>query len=182
MCPNFSNPEVKKEFDELTSMFGENMAYLLWDRNNGHNLDKAPNGQSSKLYKSLLDLADRRTAFTIKAKTLTSNFKEWFGNSQVVDENGEPLIQDNTFISESKQLKSIFNSGEYNRNSDNIYDSKTLNTIENRRQTQINGSISNEIKSNFENFFPDLAFYNDEQREAVASLVENGNVQITCKF
>ena len=109
MCPNFSNPEVKKEFDELTSMFGENMAYLLWDRNNGHNLDKAPNGQSSKLYKSLLDLTDRRTAFTIKAKTLTSNFKEWFGNSQVVDENGEPLVvYHGSVYNDKKTLYSLY--------------------------------------------------------------------------
>lgn len=182
MCPNFSNPKIRQEFDELTSMFGEDMAYLLWDRNNGHHLDKAPNGQPSKLYKGLLELSDKKTALTIKARTLSSNFKEWFGNSQVVDENGEPLLQNNSFVSERNQVKSIFNSGEYNRNSDNIYDSKALNSVENRRQTQINGSMSQEILSNFETFFPNNAFYNDDQRQVVASMVERGELQITCKF
>lgn len=182
MCPNFNLPGVRQEFDELQLMFGEDMAYLLWNRNNGYHLDKAPNGQSSKLFKGLLDLTVRKNALTIKARTLTSNFKEWFGNSQVVDENGEPLIQNNGFVSESNQIKSIFNSGEYNRNSDNIYDSTALNTVENRRQTQINGSMSQEILSNFENYFPDYAFYNDDQRQIVASMVESGKLQITCKF
>ena len=31
------------------------MAYLLWDRNNGYALDKAPNGADSRLFKALLD-------------------------------------------------------------------------------------------------------------------------------
>lgn len=182
ICPNFSIDSVKKNFDELQSMFGEDMAYLLWNRNNGYHLDKAPNGQSSKLFKGLLDLTDRKTALTIKAKTLSNNFKEWFGNSQVVDENGEPLLENNSFVSESNQIKSIFNSGEYNRNNDNIYDSRTLNTVENRRQTQINGSMSQEILSNFESYFPDYAHYNDEQRQVVASNVEQGTIQITCSI
>lgn len=273
MCPNFNLPGVRQEFDELQLMFGEDMAYLLWNRNNGYHLDKAPNGQSSKLFKGLLDLTVRKNALTIKARTLTSNFKEWFGNSQVVDENGEPLLVYHTtrnefdsfykgdllhyfsdkpleryggiimpvflnienmgimedhdirknnptyemwgkeyqefikshdgflntvtsknasydilkdvnsyLVRSSYQIKSIFNSGEYNRNSDNIYDSTTLNTVENRRQTQINGSMSQEILSNFENYFPDYAFYNDDQRQIVASMVESGKLQITCKF
>jgi hypothetical protein len=273
MCPNFSLKDVRQEFDELQSMFGEDMAYLLWNRNNGYHLDKAPNGKSSKLFMGLLDLTDRNTALTIKAKTLSNKFKEWFGNSQVVDENGEPLIvyhttrnkfdsfykgdllhyfsdqpldryggiimpvflniQDmgiledhdirknnpeyemwgkeyqnfmkskdgflntvtskntsydvlkdiNSYIAKSSnQIKSIFNSGEYDRNNDNIYDSKTLNTIENRHQTEINGSMSQEILSNFEAYFPDYAFYNDDQRQIVASMVDKGELQITCSI
>ena len=47
-CPNFSNKQVKQEFDELVQAVGEDMAYLLWDRNNGYALDKAPNGADSR--------------------------------------------------------------------------------------------------------------------------------------
>ena len=54
-CPNFSNKQVKQEFEELVQAVGEDMAYLLWDRNNGYALDKAPNGADSRLFKDLLD-------------------------------------------------------------------------------------------------------------------------------
>jgi hypothetical protein len=49
-CPLLSNPDVKKEFDELVELFGENMAYYLWDKSNGNGLELAPNGASSKLF------------------------------------------------------------------------------------------------------------------------------------
>ena len=54
-CPNFSNKQVKQEFEELVQAVGEDMAYLLWDRNNGYALDKAPNGADSRLFEELLD-------------------------------------------------------------------------------------------------------------------------------
>ena len=102
-CPNLSNKKVKQEFDELTSLFGEDAAYFLWDKNNGYSLDKAPNGANSILFKSLLDNynGDRQAALKAKAKVYTSSFMNWFGDwtkedktdvSKVVDENGEPLV------------------------------------------------------------------------------------------
>lgn len=102
-CPNLSNKKVKQEFDELTSLFGEDAAYFLWDKNNGYSLDKAPNGADSILFKSLLDNynRDRQAALKAKAKVYTSSFTNWFGDwtkenktdvSKVVDENGEPLV------------------------------------------------------------------------------------------
>ena len=62
-CPNFSNKQVKQEFEELVQAVGEDMAYLLWDRNNGYALDKAPNG------------ADSRKPFRRKEKCICSNLK-----------------------------------------------------------------------------------------------------------
>lgn len=102
-CPNLSNKKVKQEFDELTSLFGEDAAYFLWDKNNGYSLDKAPSGADSILFKSLLDNynGDRQAALKAKAKVYTSNFTNWFGDwtkedktdvSKIVDDNGEPLI------------------------------------------------------------------------------------------
>ena len=81
-CPNLSNKKVKQEFDELTSLFGEDAAYFLWDKNNGYSLDKAPNGADSILFKSLLDNynGDRQAALKAKAKVYTSNFINWFGD------------------------------------------------------------------------------------------------------
>lgn len=103
ICPNLHNKKVKQEFDELVSIFGEDIAYFLWDKSNGNGMELAPNGASSKLFSDLLQLSngDRRKAIIAKAKVFGSNFKDWFGDwlsddktniSKVVDENGEPLI------------------------------------------------------------------------------------------
>lgn len=54
-CPNRSNPAIKKEFDELVDVFGEDVAYYLWDKNQGYSIDKAPNGEPSKLFQSHLE-------------------------------------------------------------------------------------------------------------------------------
>ena len=101
-CPNLSNKKVREKFEELTDIFGEDMAYFLWGKNGGYPLDYAPNGAPSILFKSLMDhYSDRKQALIAKAKVYSSNFKEWFGDwtkedktdvSKVVDENGEPLV------------------------------------------------------------------------------------------
>jgi len=293
ICPNLSIPDIKAEFNELKSSLGEDMAYLMWNRNNGFHLDKTPTGKPSKLFNDLLGLTDRKGAIEIKAKTLSNSFKQWFGDSKVVDENGEPLVvyhgtnntfsefkvtgsndsvgrygamfgsmaaaelrksmfkegiimptflkltnpkefgnlqvfneinYDNVFngsaqeswkkqgfdgllidyrnskadldimrrvkiydylgdeyvVFEPNQIKSIFNTGIFNRYSDNIYDNDMIVRDENRQQTQINGSMSQEIVSNFETYFPDYAYLNGEQREVIAGLVEQGKIQLTC--
>lgn len=102
-CPNFSDPKVKQEFDELIDAVGENAAYYLWDQNNGYGLDKAPNGAESKLFSDLLQHynGDRDLAIKAKANVYSKAFKNWFGDwlsgnktnvSKVVDGNGEPKI------------------------------------------------------------------------------------------
>lgn len=98
-CPNKNLPEWK----ELVDAVGENNAYYLWDQNNGYSLDKAPNGEPSKLFSDLLSYynGDRNAAIQTKAKVYSEAFKNWFGDwlshnktnvSKVVDENGEPLM------------------------------------------------------------------------------------------
>lgn len=54
----------------------------------------AHNGKPSKLYASLLPLTDNNASQALRlwAQTQTPTFKAWFGESKVVDENGEPLI------------------------------------------------------------------------------------------
>lgn len=53
-CPNLSNKQVREEFEELVNAVGENMAYLVWHRNNGYSMRSAPNGAESSLFKALL--------------------------------------------------------------------------------------------------------------------------------
>lgn len=102
ICPNLSDPKVKAEFEELVDALGEVQAYAVWDQNGGYSLDKAPNGEPSILFETLLqhNNGNRVNAIQAKAKVYTNSFKAWFGDwvndpknsSKVVDENGEPLI------------------------------------------------------------------------------------------
>ena len=81
ICPNLSNKQIKAEFDQLVKIFGEDCAYLLWDRSNGMGLKLAPNGASSKLYQDLFELhnGDERAALIDKAKIYTQAFRQQFG-------------------------------------------------------------------------------------------------------
>lgn len=77
-CPNFSNKQIKQEFEELRDMFekiypgeGEDYAYFFWDKNNGYSLDRYPDGQPSKLYLTVFnDTRNRETALLAAAKHL----------------------------------------------------------------------------------------------------------------
>ena len=102
ICPNLSDPAVKAEFDELVAAVGEKQAYTIWDQNNGYNLDKAPNGEPSKLFSDLLEHfnGNRLNALKTKAKMFGNGFKTRFGDwleptdqlKQQLDSNGEPLL------------------------------------------------------------------------------------------
>ena len=94
MCPNLKNPQVAQEFNELVQAVGEKAAYDIWNQNNGYGIESAPNGAPSKLFSDLLSEFDGNRELTIKAKakTFSKEFKTWFGDSKVVDENGEPLM------------------------------------------------------------------------------------------
>lgn len=102
ICPNLHNKQVAKEFGELKDLFGEDTAYLLWSKNNGYSIDKAPNGADSILFQKLLDRTkSRQQALIEKAKVYSDGFLKWFGDwtsedkanvSKVVDENGEPKL------------------------------------------------------------------------------------------
>ena len=69
--------------------------------NNGNDLDIAPNGKPSLLYKSYIDLGySEIEAKNLVSEVYTDEFKKWFGDwqndpensSKVVDENGEPMV------------------------------------------------------------------------------------------
>lgn len=102
-CLNIKNPEVAALLKEYTEILGsENAAYYVLSENNGYGLDKAPNGEPSKIFSDLLKHynGDKVAALQAKSKVYSKSFKEWFGDwinnpneaSKVVDENGEPLI------------------------------------------------------------------------------------------
>lgn len=103
ICPNLHNKQVAQEYGELEDLFGPDAAHLLWSRNNGYGIDKAPNGADSILFGELLHITngDRTRAIILKAKIYSDEFLKWFGDwtsdnkenvSKVVDSNGEPQI------------------------------------------------------------------------------------------
>lgn len=175
ICPNLSNPEIKKEFDELVQNLGKDLAYLVWNRNAGHFVDKTKEGLPSILFNDLLNSTNRNTAIKLKAATLSNSFVSWF-ESGTVDSNGEPkLINRDGVIgfTAANQFKPI---------DVKVNDTKEIVSKENRQQTNIYGSMVDNIMERFETFFPSLTYYNDEQRRIVAEQVNNGTIQITCKF
>lgn len=111
-CLNINNPQIQSELNKLTSILGDaNAAYAVLALNNGHGLDKASNGQESKLFRDIREalLSENsslpqedliKQAYLKKALCYTPSFLDWFGDwidnpdnaSKVVDENGEPLV------------------------------------------------------------------------------------------
>jgi hypothetical protein len=92
-CPLLTNKTVAKEFGKLTELFGEDMAYYLWDKNGGYYLDKASNGETSILFNKLESAYGEDEALKKKANTLTNKFNEVFkGYSK--DENDEYFYED----------------------------------------------------------------------------------------
>lgn len=82
ICPNLKNEEVAREFEELKNATSEAAAYHIWSLNNGNGIDKAPNGEPSKLFSDLLEHynGDRVAAIQAKARTYSESFKSWFGD------------------------------------------------------------------------------------------------------
>lgn len=91
-CPNKNLPEWK----ELERVVPE-VAYTVWDLNNGYGIDKAPNGEPSILFQDLLDHFDGNREAAIKAKVMifSTSYKTW-SNGKDLDANKEPIISDVT--------------------------------------------------------------------------------------
>lgn len=89
-CPNKNLPEWK----ELERVVPE-VAHTVWDLNNGHGIDKAPNGEPSILFQDLLDHFDGDREAAIKAKVMifSTSYKTW-SNGKDLDANKEPIITD----------------------------------------------------------------------------------------
>lgn len=86
-CPNFSNKKVKKEFDELKSLFGEDGAYFLWNKNNGYGMDRYPNGQPSALFYSVIQNTGSRTmAIKAVAQVLSNDSDEFMFHRKTTSE------------------------------------------------------------------------------------------------
>ena len=103
-CLNVKNKEVAALLDQYTDILGSyDAAYYVLSENNGYGLDKAPNGEPSKLYNDLLANYNNDHSMAIRAKSMvySDSFKNWFGDwlsdnkdnvSKVVDKNKKHKI------------------------------------------------------------------------------------------
>lgn len=82
-CLNIKDKEVAALLDEYTNILGNyDAAYYVLSENNGYGLDKAPNGEPSKLYNDLLANYNNDHSMAIRAKAMvySDSFKNWFGD------------------------------------------------------------------------------------------------------
>lgn len=89
ICPNLSIPSIRSEFNSLKNIVGEDFAYFLWNRNQGHPLNKKVITKNKKetvvdnpIYKSFLDQYqgnEAKATFAV-AVTFSSKFKKQYPN------------------------------------------------------------------------------------------------------
>lgn len=124
-CPNKNLPEWK----ELERVVPE-VAYTVWDLNNGYGIDKAPNGEPSILFQDLLDHFDgnREEAIKTKVKVFTNEFKNWFNNRSVTF-----LKQDNGSIdylfSTNPELEKVGTKDEYKQYLNTIFPNSKVSEV-----------------------------------------------------
>lgn len=124
-CPNKNLPEWK----ELERVVPE-VAYTVWDLNNSHGIDKAPNGEPSILFQDLLDHfdGDREAAIKTKVNVFSNEFKSWFDNRSVTF-----LKQDNGSIdylfSTNPELEKVGTKGEYKQYLNTIFPNSKVSEV-----------------------------------------------------
>ena len=72
ICPNFSNPQIRKDFFSLASIVGEDFAYYLWDKNGGFPLSMKvnPKNTSEATNNSLFEELDSKFEGDLTKATL----------------------------------------------------------------------------------------------------------------
>ena len=132
ICPNLKNEEVAREFEELKNATSEAAAYHIWSQNNGNGIDKAPNGEPSKLFLDLLEHynGDRVAAIQAKARTYSKSFKEWFGDwtgNVSIDIDSKDAID--YLYSTNTELSKVGSKEEYAQYVNSIYPNSLINSI-----------------------------------------------------
>lgn len=132
ICPNLKNKEVAREFEELKNATSEAAAYHIWSQNNGNGIDKAPNGEPSKLFSDLLEHynGDRVAAIQAKARTYSKSFKKWFGDwtgNVSIDIDSKDAID--YLYSTNTELPKVGSKEEYAQYINSIYPNSLINSI-----------------------------------------------------
>ena len=132
-CLNVKNKEVAALLKQYAKILGnENAAYYVLSENNGYGLDKAPNGEPSKLFSDLLEHynGDRVAAIQAKARTYSKSFKEWFGDwtgNVSIDIDSKDAID--YLYSTNTELSKVGSKEEYAQYVNSIYPNSLINSI-----------------------------------------------------
>lgn len=132
ICPNLKNKEVAREFEELKNATSEAAAYHIWSLNNGNGIDKAPNGEPSKLFSDLLEHynGDRVAAIQAKARTYSESFKNWFGDwvgNTSTDINSKDAVD--YLYDINPELSKVGSKEEYTQYINSIYPNSLIDSI-----------------------------------------------------
>ena len=117
-CLNIKNKEVAALLDQYTDILGSyDAAYYVLSENNGYGLDKAPNGEPSKLYNDLLSIYNNDHSMAIRAKSMvySDNFKNWFGDWIKVASSTEAAHKLTSYLNDLVRLCWFYNRKRFTR-------------------------------------------------------------------
>ena len=101
-CPNVNSPDFIKQVEYL----GEDLAYHLWDKNNGNPLYLTNKGKRSELFESLKNELGEKDAYQVKSKIYTKGFRakygEWTEEPMFTTKKPEPKEEINVDVKPGK--------------------------------------------------------------------------------
>lgn len=102
-CPQLSDPKIKEEFTRLESALGNNIAGLVYHKNNGNFLDKTPSGEDSLMFQQLVRMSDSiESAIKLKSQYYSENYLK---KNNWLKTGIEPIEELDNMISDAKILQ-----------------------------------------------------------------------------
>mgnify|MGYP003637282506 FL=1 len=159
--PFASNTEIKNNQDKIVPLDTTiNATYGYFDGKNdvtkiptGTIQVTAPNGKPSKLFNDLTKfLGDEELALKAWARTYTKEFQEWFKDSKVVDENGEPKL---VFLNEKNTNSNVFAFTDKMGNFPMFVDIKNPETVKSVKPTKKGKQVLKENEALKSKYFQD---------------------------
>ena len=139
----------------------------------------APNNKESILYNSILkEQPNKEEALKLWAQVYTPSFKEWFGNSKVVDSNNEPILKNGVVTNSIGETRGLLNTVPVYKppTQENIDPNKVKYTLKSVEVAQTPKAISewNKLQKgtiSFEQFLNNAQFPK-EQKELLKEIYE----------
>jgi hypothetical protein len=116
ICPNLTNSTIRKQFNNLVDVVGEDFAYYLWDKNNGLPLSQQTTGKgatesvsANPLYANLEGLyeGDSRKATLAVAITFGTNFQKKYAGFNKMSVNDQVKSITDYIFNSDKSLEEV---------------------------------------------------------------------------
>lgn len=116
ICPNLTNSTIRKQFNSLVDVVGEDFAYYLWDKNNGLPLSQQTTGKgatesvsANPLYANLEGLyeGDSRKATLAVAITFGTNFQKKYAGFNKMSVNDQVKSITDYIFNSDKSLEEV---------------------------------------------------------------------------